>query len=332
MSTPEKRKRSPARSLSTPMSSSTSATSTIRQHHHHTPTAAQTSGPSSTPQQQRWSKAVQHALEQASSKKSPRRDPENNDKEDAIGNRILELIQQTDFRRIVSDKKKGRFRAPLFSRHNLTVLRQTLGSRDGWASVLRWMGGFLICEDRPSRWKCFVTAVQLLAGCAVLTAGVGSTVIVYSVLWLYATIAYLLALLVDWEGLQKYYVPSIIPQMMRGLQATYNFVDANVLQGNRYAGREWDRDGFVWSDHPDHAASREASLWHLPPPEDKPDRFWQGTRQHVEAIEYCYTMMRNEHERKKEKRRLKTLTETTATSDKNNALPVDLSPRHGAFG
>lgn len=122
------------------------------------------------------------------------------------------------------------------------------------------------------------------------------------------------SILVDWDALLAH--SKVASRLWRLLQDSgrtcYSFLDSVVLQGYRYQGREWNRGEFLFQHkiNPNGSAAvssfstqlnRNASLWDLPPPSSislstaKTALSWSSrSRQHIEAIEYCYSMLQQE--------------------------------------
>ena len=127
-------------------------------------------------------------------------------------------------------------------------------------------------------------------------------------------VSILVPLLVDWNELE-----SNCPQSIRYIWTRFiklaRWVDSWILQGRRFAGREWDKSEFVWKQGAE-AESRSMSLWNLPPTSVKEgrrlcldeeymtrDEWSASTTKHIVAINFCYVVLREDFVRQQANRR-----------------------------
>ena len=120
----------------------------------------------------------------------------------------------------------------------------------------------------------------------------------------------IVALLIDLKELSRL-LPLPIRTFLGSLIPWAKWVDNHLLFADRYRGREWSKDDYEWVDSK-RAPSFENYLWTLPPPSTRERRkgdfvdahrmareqWSQATSGHVDAIDFCYVMLRDAFVRK----------------------------------
>jgi hypothetical protein len=200
---------------------------------------------------------------------------------------------------------------PLLSRRNAHVLQA-------------WFRTVLHPTDSKRRRRCpwqptraaTLQATAVCLACGVLLVGGPSGVLALAAAQYAVSMATaVLLFLMDWQDLTRtLHLPAWLVQ---GGPAVWQWLDAVALRGHVYQLREWTDADFC--NYPDEQAtttitssvttSRQASLWQLPPPTIKEGgkrlctdvgylarASWSAdTVAHVQAVDFCYVMMREHH-------------------------------------
>lgn len=227
--------------------------------------------------------------------------------EDLVGERILELLRACEMshHQDKESQKQGFRWRPLVSRHNWNALRNSAQQgfftkqgiqSTGWG-VVSAARRFLVNEHRPTRWSSILFFWRVIAFSLLALTAASVCLLVWSAHVLGVVVRSLAVVLVDWDELSRNrYYQTLTARAVQ----VYRAVDSAILQGRRFEGRSWNKDGYIfWSTTStllDKAANRDFTLWEIPPPKEKPLTKWSSrTLQHIYAIDYCYAMLAMEH-------------------------------------
>jgi hypothetical protein len=265
------------------------------------------------------------------------------DPDDPIGEAVLEFVlnwpsqETTTTSRSKSEEPSIPWTFPLISRQNCALLQERVGmywnekKRTAAAARTRNQRRFLprsiliVCSVLVDAWRQWVSLLQFLPGSrqhrpglrscvifgfmlylassAVLSAGTALLVIV-STKAIVSLAASVLAFLIDTKELDRYWTPC---------QRVYQWIDCFILQGRRYANREWNRTNYSSEE------SFDAYLVELPPPIVGEHSLWgKETAQHVVAIQFCYSSLHNDEKERKKRRKSRKL------ASKSASMPLSL--------
>jgi hypothetical protein len=258
---------------------------------------------------------------------------ENTPDRDLVGEQLTRLFNQTpEFKgpcgplHLDYEEEPASFR-PLLSRHNWKRLTNQLSRLQHipWKHILNGLLPFARSSYKFLFWntKPLKGAVVLLFGLLTVALGFLTTGITFVTLWA-ASIANMilisfLTILIDLNELKRS-CPEYLQNIWANVVEVAQRFDSSVLQGKRYAGREWNREGFAFIDT-NPPESREQSLWHLPPPSIKEGKrlcldeeymaknsgWSKESTKHVVAIDFCYIMLHEEMLRKQASKRRKAM-------------------------
>ncbi|CAB9505879.1 expressed unknown protein [Seminavis robusta] len=121
-------------------------------------------------------------------------------------------------------------------------------------------------------------------------------------------------ILIDWKDLERHCPPKLI-KLLSILLAIARWFDKHVFLRNRFAGREWNKEEFEFTDTMV-AQSRHVQLWNMPPPCIKQagnqlcldsrymvrEEWSQSTSKHIVAINFTYLMLQEDYNRKRARR------------------------------
>lgn len=316
------------------MAKNTNTSNSNNHHHHHhhqsSTTRRATIHASARPSELISAEALQHVVLPL---KKTHPQHEGQEREDKIGDRMTQLLNEhPDFRfdlaRVLenalgaTNDGEGFTLFPLLCRRNLIVLRnfyQRVGCAKPLILLLSIIG--FCYENTPSRGRLLETLKRtLLLLIYLLIAGISSLILAshfalkvaghaVCILLLQASM-----LLLDWQDVESH-MPPKLKWFGRLLFCIGDWMDRHLFLRKRYAGREWNKKDFEFS-NPLAAQSRHKQLWSLPPPciQDAGRQLcldhrymareaWsQETSKHVLAINFCYLMLREDHMRKRSHR------------------------------
>jgi hypothetical protein len=247
---------------------------------------------------------------------------------DPMGEQLTRLFNQTpEFKRprgplhLDCDEEPSFW--PLLSRHNWNRLKNLLSrlqhrpwkdALNSLLSLVRTSYKFLFWNTKPLK-----GAAVLLFGLLTVVLGLLTTGITLVTLWA-SSIAKIilissLTILIDLNEL-KQACPESLQNVWANVVGAAQRFDSSVLQGKRYAGREWNKEGFAFTGA-NAAESKDQTLWYLPPPSIKEGKrlcldeeymarnsgWSKESTKHVVAIDFCYIMLHEEVIRKQASKR-----------------------------
>jgi hypothetical protein len=273
----------------------------------------------------RWSNAIRAVLKEEDEQhqqKQPKNPKRVDEIKDPIGDHMTILLNSNPAFRFVpnqdalDDTTDDSFH-PLFSSHNLNRLKEhfVLILRPlAWSDIPRAIVGiswlvFAWFFKNACSWRDSTIVFLMLASFTACVLGVGFFVAFewtfHGAILLVSIVA---PLLVDWKELELN-CPEVIRNAWIRFIELANWVDTRILQGRRFAGREWDKSDFIWKRGKE-AESRMFSLWNLPPPSVKEgrrlcldeeymarDEWSAATTKHIVAIHFCYVVLREDYVR-----------------------------------
>ena len=286
-------------------------------------------------------RAVLEEAEKEPEEKSLVRDP--------MGEQLTRLFNQTpEFKRprgplhLDCDEEADSFR-PLLSRRNWNRLTSQLSrlQQVPWKNILNHLLPLAHSFYKFLFWntKTLKGAAVLLFGLVTVALGLLTTGITLITLWA-SSIAKIimisfLTILIDLNEV-KQACPESLQKLWANIVGAAQRFDSSVLQGKRYAGREWNRGGFAFTGA-DAADSKDQTLWHLPPPSIKEgrrlcldeeymarDSGWsKESTKHVVAIDFCYIMLHEEILRKQGSKRRKAVEKYVRTESESEVSGLD---------
>lgn len=243
-------------------------------------------------------------------------------KEDILGFQITKILNQ-----------QPEFRQPLhlgFDRDSLESLScyptlQPLISSRNWRWLRRKLqeGVSLLLSQKESLgdvrivfsfvfWntKSLSSGISTFCASCFLFLAAGATITTFATVWTiqcsWIILATALACLADLNEI-RHLIPTPIHRIFICLVNSVKNFDKTVLLGRRYQGREWGKSDFEYDDGKS-APSFGQYLWDMPPPlsseeakaERRNDRLdWsEDTKTHIQAIDFCQTMLREAFVRK----------------------------------
>lgn len=285
----------------------------------------------------RWSNAIRAVLKQEEDElhqqKQPPKQKQVEEVVDPIGDHMTRLLNANPaFRfqpppksqddRIEANNDNDDFH-PLFSTHNLKQIRHliallfetsTLSAIPKlFVGMLRRAFAFTFRNACSLRESAIVLIGLFLLATGML--GVGFFIsLEYSFKSTFLIASVVLPLLVDWKEVNANCPKFIRNVLIQGVKLV-SWIDTWILQGRRFAGREWNKSDFVWKQG-NKANSRFMSLWNLPPPSVKEgrrlcldeeymarDEWSAATTKHIVAINFCYVVQREDFVRQQADRK-----------------------------